>query len=339
MSQLSWNQWFQQTVGGAITSEGKLKGLWSQGPEKNKQIITLLTDEDVLTISGKDAIKFLQGQSTCDVEKLTQGEAVTGSCCTPKGRMIANFRLIKADQELLYLTLPRGQAENLRSGLSKYAPFYKVDLSSQNSWIRIGLQTDDASIDHLRTDFLAGLAGFQPFTVAIDEQRAEVWLQEEEFVKLPEQFITQYNVVSTDVWRLDELRRGIAWVQPMQTEKWLPQECNQELIGGVSFKKGCYTGQEIVARLHYRGQTKKRLQYFSFITETEEHQQIIDQKIVNAENKPCGFVVNAICNPQSRQMHLLANVRLDLSEQPLFLESNLKKTLQHHSLPYTIDNG
>lgn len=331
MNQHSWQTWLQQKTLATFSSDGKL--LAKSPQNRMKPAITLLADEDILTLSGKDSVKFLQGQTTCDVEHLTEGKTILGACCTPKGRMIANFRLIKANQELLYLTLPSGQAENLQTSLGKYAVFYKANFSCQKKWLRIGLQAGDSLVDNLLADLAIDLSENHFFTVIIDEKHAEIWVQETEAIKLMTLLAAQYSFISTDVWKLDELERGIAWVQLSQTEKLLPQECNWELVNGVSFKKGCYTGQEIVARLHYRGYAKKRLQYF--IVEAAD-QDIINQKIVNAENKSCGFVVNAIYNAQLQQVHLLANVRLDQTDQALFLESNTIKPLQHQQLPYPV---
>lgn len=332
-NQPSWKTWLQQKAEVTFTLDNKLEALWVQ--DEIKPAITWLEHEDILTISGKDAVKFLQGQSTCHVEQLADTTAALGACCTPKGRMIANFRLIKANNELLYLTLPTGQAENLQTGLGKYAVFYQVSFNDQKQWIRIGVYAGSASIDHLLADLVAGFPTDQLFTVVTGKQQGEIWVDETAIIQLVERLISQYSLISTDLWKLNELKQGIAWVLPSQTEKMLPQECNWELVDGVNFKKGCYTGQEIVARLHYRGQSKKRLQYF-ILEQKADEKEIINQKIVDAENKACGFVVNAVRNPQSQQTHLLANVRLDQSDQPLFLENDTKQPLQHEPLPYPV---
>lgn len=325
MSQKSWEMGLQQH-GLFLSAESKVEGPWPTNSAHS--LITVLAHEDILTLSGPDAVKFLQGQTTCDIQKLPEGCATLGACCTPKGRMIANFRVIKIDEEHLCLTLPKGQAAKLSTAISKYAAFYKVTLSTEHTWVRFGLSADHATITTLIESFKNTV-----LCLPLDEQRAEVWVTEQHSEELLEVLAEHYALMPTDVWTLLDIQQGIAWITPEFSETLLPQECNWELMEGVSFKKGCYTGQEIVARLHFRGKAKTRVQHFTL---NAQQKNIAGYKVVNAEGKNCGQVVSSVFNPHTQQTHMLASVRLDQLEQTLCLD-NYQSELIHQPLPYAVD--
>ena len=137
----------ENTLTHEASMKSRLHGPW---PENSADpVMTLLSYEDTLLISGADSVKFLHGQATCDVEKLPEGKAVPGACCTPNGRMIANFRTVKLSEELMYLTMPSGQAKKLTASLSKYAAFYKVELALAEHCIRIGICADKEIVNKL----------------------------------------------------------------------------------------------------------------------------------------------------------------------------------------------
>ena len=324
MSQKNWKMGLQQD-GFTFSSENKVEGPWPKNTAR--PLITVLANEDILTLSGKDAVKFLQGQSTCDVQKLPEGEAVLGACCTPKGRIIANFRVFKIDEEHLCLTLPKGQADILNAAISKYAAFYKVILGTEHAWVRLGLCVDSFTIETLLDHFEK-----PTLCLSINEKKAEIWVCEEHINELLKTLKEHYMFAPTDAWCLSDIQQGIAWITPEISESLLPQECNWDLIQGVNFKKGCYTGQEIVARLHYRGKPKTRVQHFTVNNETTV---CPGHKIINTKGKVCGQVVNAVYNPSTQQLHLLASIRLDQIDPLLHLENNATP-LKLQSLPYAV---
>lgn len=198
----------------------------------------------VLAISGPDAGKFLQGQLTCDVLALSTGEQTFGASCTAQGRMRALFRVLRRDDDFLLL-MPRAVVPLLLAALKKYAVFFKTQLN-------------DASDDFQ----LWGLLGAAPYAGAFPLSSLPAAVSRQLLVTaagvapspLPGQ------PLATWAWAGAELLAGEPAVYPETVEKLLPHHVNLPGVGGVSFTKGCYTGQEIVARMEYRGKIKTHLQ-------------------------------------------------------------------------------
>ncbi len=185
----------------------------------------------LLRVSGDDAADFLHNQFTNDVKALAVGAAQWNGWCTPKGRLLATFVLAR-DASGYLLMLPAAFAEAFARRLRMFVLRSKVKIEDvSNTTPRFGLW-DGAPA---------------PGAFALGASRGFV------FGPAPEG-----RAASTDDWALSLIRDGIVQVVPGTQEEFVPQMANYELVGGVSFKKGCYPGQEIVARTQYRGILKKR---------------------------------------------------------------------------------
>ncbi|GGY45284.1 tRNA-modifying protein YgfZ [Bacterioplanes sanyensis] len=196
----------------------------------------------VLSIEGSDCERFLQGQLTCDVSKL-DGQWQLGACCNAKGRMVANFVIARRGDECR-VRLPADQAEALLSHLKKYAVFFKVTLSVLDDiWVVAQWQPQQHQPE------LAN--GWQLHW----QDRSELWLPQTEALE----WLQQQSLCSEQRWHEDDINAGLVWVTAATREHWIPQNIDWHRHGGVSFNKGCYTGQEIVARLQYLGKAKKGL--------------------------------------------------------------------------------
>lgn len=184
-----------------------------QDSHKHRDFIHMQTDWALtrIAVTGDDATVFLQGQLTCDVETIADGEFAPGAWCNPKGRVIVVLRVEKRDDGF-NLYLPANMAESVEKRLTMYRLRSKVDFESR-----------PASPGDL------GLAGGTTFSD----------------------------------WLAGSLAAGIAWIDNELTEQFTPHMLSLDLAGGVSFDKGCYTGQEVVARTHYRGSSRRRLKRYS----------------------------------------------------------------------------
>lgn len=160
-------------------------------------------DTMIVCISGPDAKKFLQGQLTCDLEKIKEHEWQLGAHCNPKGRVISLFH-ITLYKDSYYLRLPYDMANIAIDALKKYAVFFKVkmDIAADTDALKL---SDDAS------------------------------------------------------YKINNIQKGIPGVYKTTTGKYLPHELNMHQFGGISLDKGCYTGQEIIARMHFLGKLKNHL--------------------------------------------------------------------------------
>jgi len=222
-----------------------------------------LDHEGVLAVHGVDAAKFLQGQLTCNLNYLSATQSSLGARCTVKGRMLSSFRIVALDDGFA-LAMAGELIEAQLADLKKYAVFSKVQLADESAaWARFGLCGGDA--------LLAGLGLALPaedgsvarngtcLAVRLPGQRAELWAPASEAASLRQQLASGLVEASRNDWLLTQVRAGIGQVFGTTRELFIPQMLNLQSLGGVSFKKGCYTGQEIVARMQYLGRLKRRL--------------------------------------------------------------------------------
>lgn len=220
---------------------------------------------ELLQLSGPDAVQFLQGQITCDVANLADGATMRGAACNNKGRVFACFLLLRRGDDFLLVCNP-GITAPFLTQLSKYLPFYKCELRQMTTGCALHGITSP-QLDALYPAL--GLPPAQPGTVCnhnsgwlarLDAERALLSLPENMALPWPPEHEVQQ--LSASEWLALELLHGHYPLQPEDLERFTPQELHLDRHDYVSFSKGCYTGQEIVARMHYRGKTKKQLYRF-----------------------------------------------------------------------------
>ncbi|MDQ0705468.1 folate-binding protein YgfZ [Pseudomonas sp. W3I7] len=222
-----------------------------------------LTHEGVLAVRGSDAAKFLQGQLTCNLNYLSNTQASLGARCTQKGRMQSSFRILLQGDGVL-LAMATELLEPQLADLKKYAVFSKSKLTDESAaWARFGLSNADQTLatfglelpadtdSVVRTDTL--------IAIRVSANRAELWVPAEHAETVGQQLASQLQQADLNAWLLGQIRAGIGQVMPQTRELFIPQMLNLQAVGAVSFKKGCYTGQEIVARMQYLGKLKRRL--------------------------------------------------------------------------------
>ncbi len=247
----------------------------------------------LISVSGADAVKFLQGQVTCNVETL-DSQGCRGAFCTPKGRVYCSFYLAsnqQAENEIL-LRMDKTIIEYCLATLKKYTVFFKVSLQDVSDMFDIIFGMDlpvDSPIQHycIETD--------QPLL-------QEVWL------KKSSNKLTQENIESQSWLDLQLVRCGLFDINHHWVEQWLPHNMGlQRKIPNtqpaISYDKGCYTGQEIVARTHYLGNVKKTL-HFKIIDDDEIAE---GDDLLNQENKIIGKVVKLARSERGTEMLIIGN--------------------------------
>ncbi|AGI23212.1 folate-binding protein YgfZ [Pseudomonas sp. ATCC 13867] len=224
---------------------------------------TALDHEGILAVRGADAAKFLQGQLTCNLSYLDAETSSLGARCTPKGRMTSSFRIV-ADADGYLLAMAADLLDSQLTDLKKYAVFSKASLSDDSAqWVRFGLSGADALLAGLgltlegQADRVARHDGL--IAIALGHGRVELWVPAQRAAELRERLDAQLAHGSLNDWLLGQVRAGVGQVFGATRELFIPQMINLQAVGGVSFKKGCYTGQEIVARMQYLGRLKRRL--------------------------------------------------------------------------------
>ncbi len=259
----------------------------------------------ILQIKGPDAAKFLQGQITQDVVSMTVGEQRLSACCNPQGRMRAVFRVIKQADDMFLLLMPRAIISAFSDAIKKYAAFFKAQLDDVSPHWRIVGQYH-VNIQPSPTDASATV-------VTVDDHRS--------FLLIPGHS-TDETADETRWQALDIIHRN-AWVWPQTIEKLLPHEIGLKDVGGISFTKGCYTGQEIVARMEYRGKLKNGIAIaFCALTDRVEP----GSEVYIGESL-AGEVLGASRHPIAGQL-LLLNLKDANNVEPLTLNLPSRPILQ-----------
>jgi len=199
----------------------------------------------VLRVTGDDRAAFLHAQFTNDVEALAVDAAQWNGWCTPKGRLVATFLLVRRKDEIL-IVLPAEIAAPIAKRLGMFVLRSKVKIT-------------DASADYARRGLIGDTDAPAPMRVADRNGAIVVGLGDGRALRLASPADAPAANVDADAWELSSIRAGVPTVTAATQEAFVPQMANFELLGGVSFKKGCYPGQEIVARMQYRGGLKRRM--------------------------------------------------------------------------------
>lgn len=230
-----------------------------------------LTSYGVLDISGDDRISFLQGQLTNDIHQLTADKAQLSCCCDPKGRVISLMYLFHT-VEAVHAVMPLAMIEVTKKHLSKYAKFSKVTLKDVSQhWCVLGF---------------ASVTNFPKQALSLTEQY-HVGIATPSVAKHQ---LTEWPNESESVWCADLVRANIAGIYPESSGEFIPQAIGLDKLGAISFNKGCYTGQEIIARLHYKGTNKYRL--IHGVIQSDERLPAAS-KVINSENQTVGQLIRS----------------------------------------------
>ena len=232
-------------------------------PESQQPLFTGLSSNALLAITGDDAAKFLQGQLTNDVEALELGQAQWNGWCSPKGRLLATFLLLRRPEGFIAM-LPAEIAPAIAKRLAMYVLRSRVKVRDASAeFERYGVMGPGAlqAVRHL-----TGTAPL-PLQSLERDSLVSVALTEDLYLVLAPKGDTRAAGILEALgprgndagWEHMLIRAGIPTIVAATQEAFVPQMANFELLGGVSFKKGCYTGQEIVARTQYRGILKRRM--------------------------------------------------------------------------------
>ena len=289
-----------------------------------------LSQLGVIRAQGEDAAQFLQGQLTQDFTVLDASHARLAGYCTAKGRMLASFIGFKrAPGEILLLCSRDILAATLKR-LSLFVLRAKVHLSdASDDFILRGLVGEAASAlmgselaAWTRTE--SGQASLVQLYPALGQPRA-LWVAPvgEHEPTAPE--------ISTELWQWSEVRSGIAMVTLPIVEAFVPQMLNYESVGGVNFKKGCYPGQEVVARSQFRGTLKRRAYLVHGEAPMAAGQEVFHSS--DAE-QPCGTVAQAASAP-SGGFDALVSMQTTAAESGA-LRLGTGEALQLLELPYPL---
>jgi folate-binding protein YgfZ len=225
---------------------------------EGNQRIYPITHLGVLTVSGKDAAKFLQGQITCNVNDITDTKSSLGAMCNPKGRAIATFLLVK-NADAFLMILPNELVASVKKRLQMYVLRSDVILAdSSDELCLIGLSQGAAQAGDMAEPLFATS---RQKNISVNFQHRRLIIAEPDNARMlwTEQIKQGFQPENSAQWRYLDIISGIPWLSVQTSEEFIPQMLNLDKLGGISFNKGCYTGQEIVARTHYLGKAKREM--------------------------------------------------------------------------------
>ncbi|MCF5703222.1 YgfZ/GcvT domain-containing protein [Pseudomonas syringae] len=297
-----------------------------------------LSHEGVLAVRGADAGKFLQGQLTCNLNYLSDTRASLGARCTQKGRMQSSFRIL-LEGDGVVLAMASELLEPQLADLKKYAVFSKSKLTDESTaWGRFGVENGDNALTSLgldlpaETDSVARNEGL--IAIRVSPDRAELWAPADQADAIKAKLTAALPEAELNQWLLGQIRAGIGQVMPRTRELFIPQMLNLQAVGGVSFKKGCYTGQEIVARMQYLGKLKRRLYRLSL--DAADLPEPGTQLFAPSHNSSIGEVVLAAKAGQN--IELLAVLQAEAAEAgDLHVGALDGPALHLLDLPYALD--
>jgi folate-binding protein YgfZ len=230
----------------------------------------------LIAIAGDDASGFLQGQLTNDVRELSDTHAQWSSHCSQKGRMLANFLIFRITGTH-YLQLPGERISDLLKRLRMFVLRSRVSITDvSDDWARIAVAGDGAAaaISDLglpiptHENGLAHAAGLTLVRVPGPTARIEIIGSPDDMSEHWLALARRATLMDREGWTLLDIRAGIPQILDRTADSFVPQMVNLHLIDGVSFNKGCYTGQEVVARMQYLGKLKRRMYLAEVETDT-----------------------------------------------------------------------
>lgn len=316
------------------------------GAAARANVVCALTHLSILHAHGPDALAFLNGQFTNDLRQVDDSHSQLSAYCTPKGRMLAIFRIYKRG-EGYDLILPSTLAGNTLKRLRMFIMRSKVAIEHVDEQ-RVAVGYSGPGITQLLSPLLGDIPGAADQCTEHDDHNllrlpgphpryllvAPPAKQQELWRKLTP------TVISTGraAWSWFDIIAGLPSIWPATVEEFVPQSTNLELVGGVSFKKGCYPGQEIVARMHYLGKPKQRMYRLHL---PQGHSVSRGDKIYGTDlrDQAAGMVVDAQPAPQGGT-DMLAVVQLSsVASGPIGIGAPDGPRLTMDSLPYELSPG
>jgi folate-binding protein YgfZ len=311
---------------------------------RDSSVLCDLSQFGILQVAGEDAQKFLQNLLSNDINAVNAKTAQLSSFNSPKGRMLATFLIWQSDADYL-LQLPRSLTAAMHKRLAMYVMRSKVRISDvSDEVVCIGLSGSGAA-DLLQQHLGANLEQDWAVTqhdsasiIRIAANRFQISTSAHHAIALWSSLAAAAKPAGSACWDWLNIRAGIPVVSPATQEQFVLQMANLDILGGVSFKKGCYPGQEIVARTHYLGKQKRRM-YLAHIA-SESAPQAGDE-LFSAEmaGQASGKVINASPAPGGG-FDLLAVLQISSQEtQSVHLQSLQGAALNFLPLPYAFPSS
>jgi len=337
------SNWQQLLESAGARYSGECVMSFGESPREYPGIANGLSPLDnlgMLAVRGTEGTKFLQGQSTCNFQDLAVGGVTPGALCNVKGRMISSFIACRTSAEEVLLSMDRTLVGPTITQLKKFAVFFKTELiDASDTYRQLGLAGSGlgeslkprfetlpehgASVEDEQGNRLEPLTEGIYLLVSPRESAPELW----------QSLSSEVTPVGLPWWQLQLVRAGLAAVTEAVSEQLVPQMLNYQATGGISFTKGCYTGQEVVARMQYLGTLKRRTYRIKANTSAVP---AIGTEISTADGKNVGRVVLAAPEDENH-IALLAVLREAALNQTQLTINGESVAITLEDLPYSLD--
>jgi folate-binding protein YgfZ len=285
-----------------------------------------------ISLAGEEQAKYLQGQVTCDVNSLAQEKLLIGAHCNAKGKVFSSFRLIERNGEYLLLQ-PTSSIEQSLAELKKFGVFAKVEISQTTAldYLAIAGNKSAAKMAALFTqvpDTLTPVIQEQDTTLVYVAGKVNRYLiidNKDNLAKLSAKF--DFPIFSDSVWQLLEISEGFPVLSKQYIAEYVPQMLNLQAIHGISFTKGCYLGQETVARMQYLGKNKRALFALHGNAVIANTGEVIEKKLGDNWRK-AGDVL-AVYQADNKQTYIQAILANDI-------EASTELRIKEHHMGLTI---
>ena len=327
-------------------------GAVQAGPTPVTNFMTPLTDYGLIAAAGAEAHTFLHNQLTNDIAHLGPAEARLAGYCTPKGRLLASFLVWKSDEEIL-LQLPRSLQTAIQKRLQMFIMRAKATLTDASpTRVQLGLagpaaavvlanwfpQLPDGPYGKVESDAgtlirLADTGDMGDATAAASGIARYVWISASQTLEAAWPMLAGVlQPAGAAAWTLAGIRAGVPVITAATQEKFVPQMINFEAVGGVNFQKGCYPGQEIVARSQYLGKLKRRMQPATVPAYAAAGMEVFSEDDLQ---QACGMVVNAAAIDAGNSA-CLVEIKLAALDFPVHLGAADGPLLTFQALPYAL---
>jgi folate-binding protein YgfZ len=323
--------------------------------------VALGNELESLVFSGPEAAKFLQGQVTCDLNEIVAGGLRLGAHTNPKGRAQASFLAFESsalaspspasEQQTVTLLLPPGMAAPTHQQLKKFAVFSKVSLhetgpgdtplavlvggrNASTTLTALGLADDSAPLQQVKIAQIGTRAPILAARLDAEQPLYLLVMHPESLPFLLDALPADTPVATQNGWWQCLTALGQAHVFPATQEEFIPQELNYDVINGISFKKGCYKGQEIIARLHFKGTPKFRTGRFQWQGETPP---VIGDSLSTSEGQRVGQIAQvAVTGDGNHEILLVAKLDDSRLDQVLTTGDGVTIKLSRVNIAYAV---
>lgn len=309
--------------------------------------IAPLSHYGFLQVSGPDSAKFLQGQTTCDLNAIDSAHSGLGAYCTAKGKMVSSFRIASPQLDTMLLRMRRGLVAETLAVLNKYIVFSKAEqIDASDTLLALGLHGPLAAgailscFGQLPAGINQSCENNGNIAIQLDDsgQSFECWIQHEQLSELWPRLSNELSLRGSADWELLTIRSGIAEVTEQTSGLFFPHMLNYQLIDAVSFTKGCYTGQEVVARMEYKGKLKRHTYRVRVdATGLKPGTPLFSKLGDTVSQQSIGEIINVVC-PDKQTSEALAVITVKDVQGNTVVAGNNAATVEVLSLPYAITN-